>query len=91
MKSVVIRDSYDKWKPINPYHNPIFSLLDLHYVIKLFVNLEIEPWISLKLWIIVKMQNKTMPNEYNGRGNSFGISPEIYPYYGIPKGYLKPM
>lgn len=37
------------------------------------------------------MQNKTMPNEYNGRGNSFGISPKIYPYYGIPKGYLKPM
>jgi hypothetical protein len=24
--------------PINPYHNPIFSLLDLHYVIKLFAK-----------------------------------------------------
>jgi hypothetical protein len=38
MKSVVIWDSYDKWKPINPYHNPFFSLLDLHYVIKLFAK-----------------------------------------------------
>jgi hypothetical protein len=37
------------------------------------------------------MQDKTMPNEYNGGGNSLGISPKIYPYYGILKGYLKPM
>lgn len=37
------------------------------------------------------MQDKTMPNEYNGGGNSLGISPKIYPYYGILKRYLKPM
>jgi hypothetical protein len=64
----------------------------LHYVIKLFAKTSKPRNRTLGfLEIMDKMQDKTMSNEYNGEGNSFGISLKIYPYYGIPKGYLKPM